>query len=312
MGEQASKIGKKLEGFGEQLFSGFGWLELTRDKEIPCKRSSHNKKTHGLDLVMKFDNPYIAGYQGVIVECKNRQMISITQSEIENWVKELINSIECSQSSAELSDINLENTTLNTGLLLIHANDTFNAEMFDKYLKGISVPSRRNPINIFIASNREINKWNALINFIRLHYSDNFYFVYPSINGSTKVAVNYLCINSLYSKTIFAQRTHSVSDFRNGMSYNVPVRQAITFSFDEISINSFRYMWSMFKYYQFEDCDEYIFVFYPTKTNDTEFVNDYFINSLTSNGQPIKTEIARKIKIDFIDNRNLSPVDTSR
>ena len=58
MGEQAVKIGKKLEGFGEQLFSGFGWTELTRDREIECKRSSHAKKTHGLDLVMKFNSPY--------------------------------------------------------------------------------------------------------------------------------------------------------------------------------------------------------------------------------------------------------------
>lgn len=28
MGEQASKIGKKLEGYGEKLFTGFGWNEL--------------------------------------------------------------------------------------------------------------------------------------------------------------------------------------------------------------------------------------------------------------------------------------------
>ena len=30
MGEQANKIGKKLEGFGEKLFSGFGWNEIAR------------------------------------------------------------------------------------------------------------------------------------------------------------------------------------------------------------------------------------------------------------------------------------------
>lgn len=82
MGEQAVKIGKKLEGFGEQLFSGFGWTELTRDREIECKRSSHSKKTHGLDLVMKFNSPYISSQQGIIIECKNRQMVSITQSTI--------------------------------------------------------------------------------------------------------------------------------------------------------------------------------------------------------------------------------------
>lgn len=95
MGEQAAKIGKKLEGFGVNFFANLGWTELTQDKEIKCTRSSHKKKTHGIDLLCKFTNPYIAGNQGIVVECKNRQMGSITRATIEEWVKELINNIEC-------------------------------------------------------------------------------------------------------------------------------------------------------------------------------------------------------------------------
>lgn len=130
MGEQAAKIGKKLEGFGENFFANLGWAELTQDKEIKCTRSSHKKKTHGIDLLCKFTNPYIAGNQGIIVECKNRQMCSITRATIEEWVKELINNIECAQSAPELVDVDLRNTTLNTGLLLIHANDEFDQQKF--------------------------------------------------------------------------------------------------------------------------------------------------------------------------------------
>ena len=90
MGEQAAKIGKKLEGFGVNFFANLGQTELTQDKEIKCTRSSHKKKTHGIDLLCKFTNPYIAGNQGIVVECKNRQMGSITRATIEEWVKELI------------------------------------------------------------------------------------------------------------------------------------------------------------------------------------------------------------------------------
>lgn len=109
MGEQAAKIGKKLEGFGVNFFANLGWTELTQDKEIKCTRSSHKKKTHGIDLLCKFTNPYIAGNQGIVVECKNRQMGSITRATIEEWVKELINNIECAQSAPELvAHINLE------------------------------------------------------------------------------------------------------------------------------------------------------------------------------------------------------------
>lgn len=309
MGEQAVKIGKKLEGFGELLFSGFGWTELTRDREIKCTRSSHNKKTHGLDLVMKFNNPYISSQQGIIIECKNRQMVSITQANIETWVKELIHSIECSQSSEQLSDLELEGTTLNTGMLLIHANDCFDEEKFSKYLKGISVSGRRNPINVFVAGNNEIDRWNSLITFIKTNFGDSFTFLYPSINGSAKTSTSSLSINALYSKYFFAQSTKMVPRTQNDITYDFPVKQAIMFSFDDISKDSFRYMWSMFKYYQFEDCDEYIFVFYPRKKDDTEFVNENFITSLSSGGKPLSTEVAGKIKICFLTNRKLSPVD---
>ena len=56
MGEQAAKIGKKLEGFGVNFFANLGWTELTQDKEIKCTRSSHKKKTHGIDLLCKFSD----------------------------------------------------------------------------------------------------------------------------------------------------------------------------------------------------------------------------------------------------------------
>lgn len=45
MGEQAARIGKKLEGFGENFFANLGWTELTQDKEIKCTRSSHKNES---------------------------------------------------------------------------------------------------------------------------------------------------------------------------------------------------------------------------------------------------------------------------
>ena len=97
-------------------------------------------------------------------------MSSITQATIEEWVKELINNIECAQSAPELADVDLANTTLNTGLLLIHANDTFNSQKFYNYLSKISFPNRRNPINIFIAANDRISQWMSLFAKIKTSY----------------------------------------------------------------------------------------------------------------------------------------------
>ena len=310
MGEQANKIGKKLEGFGEKLFTGFGWNELARDMEIKCTRKSyHKKQTHGLDLLMNFNNPYLGSKQGIVIECKNRQMKSITQEEIDNWLVELINAIECAQSALELVNVKTEDMNLNTGLLLIHANDTFNKKLFDKYLTNIKVLAKRNPINIFIAGNEEINRWNSLRDKIEKDYSEKFQFIYPSIEGSNMELGKYVTINQLYSRYIFAQDITETKRNENGVDYFFPEIKKILISFDEISTESFKYMWSMFKAFQLQDAKELIFMFYPREKGDVDFVKDNFIKILYQITPAITSEIEKKIKIDFIDNRSISPVD---
>lgn len=309
MGEQATKIGKKLEGFGEVFLAKLGWIELARDQEIKCTRASHQKTTHGIDLLCKFDNPYIATQQGIIVECKNRQMKSITKANIEDWVKELINNIECSQSAPELSEVDLTNTTLNTGLLLIHANDCFDSNKFYSYLKDLHIPNRRNPINIFIAGNDRINLWTSLFAKIQNSYNRDFTFLYPSINGFSKSNQKTLTIDGMYSRYLFAQNTGVTYKRRMNSDYEIPFEQNIMFFLDEITVENFKYAWSMFKHYQLQGADKYIFVFYPRKKGDVEFVKEKFKTTLRSCNMPIVESEIEKIEFDFIDNRSLSPIE---
>lgn len=314
MGEKAKKIGEKLEGFGERLFEGFGWSEIARDREISCTKSLHKKRTHGLDLFLSNLNPYMNLKQGIIVECKNRQMVSITDSEIEKWIKELINTIECARNSEELTDLLIDDVVLNTGILLIHANDKFNSEKFYKSIKKVFLQSRRDPINIYIAGNDEINRWNALREKIQSTFNGDFKFIYPSINESDQLCDKFISLDYLYSKYLFAMNTYYVSEIdpRSGSTVNIPKLQHIMFSFDDNIVERFKYMWSLFKFYQMQSADEYIFVFYPKKPEDTEFVKENFTATLKLLDTPISDEMAKKVKIEFIDNRTLSPVDTGR
>ena len=305
MGERAVQIGRKLEGFGEKLFEHFTWDELCRDREIKCTRSAHKKKTHGIDMLCKFKTPYRIDMQGIIIECKNRQMQSITQAEIENWVKELINCIECAQSTPELSDIDLTASTLNTGLLLTHATDKFEADKFYKYLKSLNFPN-----NIFIAGNDKINQWTSLLAKIDTTYREGFSFLYPSINGFNRKTSSVLTIEALYSKYLLATRTYTTQSTSHGIPYNVPHLQNIMFIFDAISRDTFKYAWSMFKYYQLQGCDEYVFVFYPRRNGDIDYVKDHFLKTIKAGKEPISGEDSEKIKLDFIDNRDLSVVET--
>ena len=77
MGENAQKIGKKLEGFGEKMYKRFNWAELNRDEEIKCINLLHktkrdnNKRTHGIDLLHTYYDTYLEKNIGVVTECKN-------------------------------------------------------------------------------------------------------------------------------------------------------------------------------------------------------------------------------------------------
>lgn len=322
MGEAAKKIGEKLEQFGgNYLLTHLGWQELLRDCEIKCTRATHknpegkSKKTHGIDLLSKFDNPYSNAGQAVLIECKNRQMISITQPNVNDWLREIINNIECAQSAHELSDIGVDTSILNTGLLLIHANDTFDEGKFNSILKNLSTQNRRNPINIFIASNREINMWTSLFEEIEKNFPvyDKFDFVYPSINGSSKTLAKYIPINALFSKYLFAQYKHDEESTFGTKKIQEEMTDSIIFSFDDISFDGFKYVWSMFKYFQMEGTNSYIFYFYPRKNTDSQLLTkENFISAIEQDSVKVSDDTKSKIQIQILDNRGLSPVETKK
>ena len=310
MGENSKKIGDKLEGFGTNLFKNFGWKEHARDREISCLKSLHSKKTHGLDLLFSFKDPHRNCEQGLIVECKNRQMKSITKGEIQKWMEELIKSIECSQISPELEDSHISGINLNSGLLLIHANDEFNFDKYQQYLSELSIPSKRVPINIFIAANDEINRWNSFIDISnKLKDEGHFKYLYPSIGGSSRCATDNITIHGLFSKYIFATGVRNESSPGIDFDSTNSIKRSILFSFAKNTTESFQYAWSLFKFYQLEDTDEYLFIFYPHSSEDASFIHDNFIRALKKLDNPIDSATENKIKIKIMDNRTLSPVD---
>jgi len=309
MGEQAKKIGEKLEGFGAVFFDGLGWTELSRDKEIKCSRPSHKKRTHGIDLLFKFPNPYSASMQGIIVECKNRQMRSIGKDDIETWIKELIGTIECATSAPELADIDLDGTSLNTGLLLVHANDEFDEKKFYEHLRGLHFTSRRTPINIFVAGNDKINQWTSVFTKIK-DYGDSFYLLFPSINGYSKRLQKEVPINALYSKYVLAERTYYTEENNGAGNYQFPHKESIMFFLDDICVDNFCYAWSMFKHFQMQGNEKYVFSFYPRKTGDVDFIKEHFLSAIKHGDKLFSDSERQKITLDYIDNRNLSPVET--
>ena len=309
MGENASKIGKELENFADLLVSHFGWEILVRNQEITCTKSSHKKKTHGIDLLCKFYNPYLDGKQAVVIECKNWQMCNINNKAIEGWITELINSIDCAQTADELKGLDYSGVISNTtGLLLINASEGWNEAAFYSYLKTISIPNRRIPINIYIAANDKTEMWMSLLQKIEKDYTKDFSFIYPSINGNDMKKIKTFTLDAMFSKYVFAESTYEKTEEKDGMPYSVPCKQSIMFFMDDICIDNFKYAWSMFKHFQFQAKDKYTFVFYPRSKNDIELINSTFISSLKAIEHPISQDEVNKINIEFIENKNLNTV----
>lgn len=130
MGELSQTIGKKLENFGNTLFANLGWEMLAQDLPIDCTRSTHKsptaksgeKKTHGIDILQSFYNPFSARNEAVIIECKNHQWKDFIPINLNQWIEELLNTIECASTSPKAAPY-LTDTTLTTGILLFNSSD---------------------------------------------------------------------------------------------------------------------------------------------------------------------------------------------
>ncbi len=230
----------------------------------------------------------------------------------------MINTIECTKNSNEIKDFDLQGANINTGILLINCNDgNFEEEKFYNYLKLLEIPTKRDPMNIYIAGNNKIEQWHSLlkkVQYYKVQYKESsFKFVYPSIENSQRTQEDYITVTHLFSKYIFAVHDYYIEEcsMNVGMVNKVARRKYIVFSFDKHTKDSFNYLCSMFKYFQFEEGQEYEFCFYPQNANDIEYINNNFIKSIKKvDGKEIIN--TKKVKIQFLENRNINPVDYSK
>lgn len=317
MGENAQKIGKKLESFGWNLFGLFNWKLKMKDKQINCVRSTHknkgdkDKKTHGVDIYLEYEDPYINKVQGVFIECKNRQWVSINSSNIEEWIDELINTMECAIYDQELNGYYAENSDKHCGLLLINTNDgNFNKTKFYNYIENITYKSKRMPIKVFIAGNDMINKWWAIDNINATDYNRNLQYIYLSINNSRPLKNKCLSINHLYSKYIFCEYEYQKESMEGVERVIRTRRKMVILCFDKICRESFNYLWSICRFNQFEiNYKEYDICFFPESSIDTDIVKEDFMNVLKTYEKSIEPYILENINVKFLQNRDLTVVE---
>ncbi len=317
MGENAQKIGKKLEEFGCDILSMFMWSEKMRDKQINCNKYAHknengNKKsTHGIDLYFEYPDTYINKIQGVFVECKNRQWESVNKGNIEKWVSEEINLLECAMFNDEISEFFAEDSDRNCALLLINVNDgKFDKDKFYEYVDSVEIPNKRAPFKIFIAGNDMIAKWDAIHKMIKSDYKGKVKVIYPSINNSKSMKADYWSINHLFSKYIFCEAEDEVEMTIYGNHAKMLVKRLIIFCFDKICKDSFNYLWSMCRSFQYES--QYVnfdICFYADNKEEVDYIHENLMNILKNYEGKIDSNILDNTNVKFLLNRNISAVD---
>lgn len=317
MGENAQKVGKKLEIMGTQILSLFQWKEKMRDKEIECKRALHKnasgdkKKTHGIDLYLEYNDPYQNKIQGVFVECKNRTWSNVSKSVIESWVKEEINLIECAAFNNSLMQFYDEDSERNCALILININDgKFDKDKFYEYISNMEIGSKRTNYRIFIAGNDMIEKWDDIHKINQTEFQGALKVIYPSINNSQPMIEPTWGINQLYSKYIFCEARYKQTENIGGREMTYEKKRLVVFCMDVIRKESICYLWSMCRAYQYEvSYDEFSIYFYPNSKEDVEYINENLINILKSYKAAIEPKIIEKIKVGFLRNSKISVVD---
>ena len=305
MGELGKKIGDKLENFGENLFKIFNWELKTQDLQIKCLNSNHKnhkdkqKRTHGVDLLFKYFNPFNNRAEAVIVECKNRKWQDYTSSNLTNWIEELLNTVECSSSSQEVAPF-IENCILTSGILLFNCNDSkYNNNEAIKIQSEMVIPRRKNPTMLYFADNTYLERWYSLglkINDIKKKAIQDFGVIYPSIDSSW--AKNDCIIPELLFSDYISTSHLEKRQIDNTTEKTYEIKSI--FCFDKVTNSANKYVKDMIKTmqlgaYNSSNCQFYIY-WYPKSEQDIELIKSF--NNNQENYQYIP-----------MDNRSISRVE---
>ncbi|MFR4258809.1 hypothetical protein [Gemmiger formicilis] len=341
MGELSQRIGKKLEHYGNSIFEHLEWKILAQDVQIDCIRAAHknakssDKKTHGVDILAGYYNPFTKRQEAFIIECKHREWSNFIPSNLSLWVEELCNTIECASTSPALTTY-LEEYTLIGGILLYNSSDNiYEMERALKSISQIKVPRRRHPLMIYLADNSRLEKWysfNAEIAKIKQNSIENsFGIIYPSIGGSTWDRSPVVTPTYLFSDYILASYIKSATN--QGVTTKVDIKalfcfehvtddslkylqdmitnQGITtkvdikalFCFEHVTDDSLKYLRDMINELQLESrsdrYQEVHFYFYPETEKDIDHIKDSFSKMFAGKDT---------FKYYLMDNRRLSRI----
>lgn len=305
MSEIQQFYGERWTKQTKTLLNKLGWCQVgSSNFDIPCinksahgsKEDTERKNDHGIDLLYKYYDPFLGDNLNIIVESKKRNWAGVTKSNIESFLKQVLQTMECADISEKIQQLGV--TGVRNGLLMIWCDETeqYNYEKVKEYLSDISVSGKRSPKTIYVATNNEILRWVSLVDYKeRIEgRSESFEFFYPSsIYGKKRSIANqksYINLIQLFSSYIFAKSTKIEHHSRGTNLININH----VFYFAEPTKEELNIMYKLVsEYFQFESADELHIHFYGEQVAYREAINEFIRTKrdyIQSNSSTLKIE----------------------
>ncbi|QCS43888.1 hypothetical protein [Natrinema versiforme] len=259
------------------LFENLGWTRQGKaNLDIPCTSGIHRDRNndHGVDGYMTYDDPFRSLERGVFIESKFRQWESVRESNLDDYMKQVLGTMECAPEADEFQTrLNFhEDRNWDAGIIGVWSEDEFHRSEFQDELSGVNVRGKeRGTYEIAVLGNYHLNRLSHLAseyNGIKKEYNsegDRLYFYYPSmIDKPYPTEQNALSLEYALSDIIFArlEAPYTVRGEVDGRDeYN------IIFYFGTVSVDSLRILFNLLVEYNMLDSKE-VWIYHDMMCHD--------------------------------------------
>ena len=293
MGEFSKKIGDKCEEKLFYLLSCFGWDKGGTNIDV----SGTENKLMGVDAFYSYVDPLLEKRVGIIVESKTRSYKYLDRDLFDKTLKKMVDKISDLPNTTDFNDkLNIHHAELtNTGFIGFWAHDSFKQDRYHNLLTNTEIPKKRIGQRIFIAGNKEIQKFISIletrekIKSLKDNKDRKCDVCYPCLTNSVPVELDLLSLEMLYSAYIFCTHTETKTV---GESESISKHLDILY-FDEVKLEALDLMCLAINTYQLlkDIVQVNLYIYEPTGKGE----RDSTLNAFKDNW--IKTEKNRDITI---------------
>lgn len=262
MGEDQPKQGERWTEHAVALLKRLGWqLSGVTQKDFECIK--HSKDTHGLDAFMTYYDPFQNRKVGIILETKNYKWENVTRANVQKWVDEVRERIECAPENSDFKKkFNFDDSFVDTGLLMIWSKDEFHRQQFDKYLQELKIARKHRTLRIYVLHNDDILKLYSLSNLLEkislaVSAQGKFEIIYPSFKNNDPKRISGFVILEYFKDPFFFAR---IIEQKTEGNFSFPKVTTAVFYFDKPSLESLNYMNMCLK--RFQAKEEEVKVYY--------------------------------------------------